>query len=122
MASFIKEFKVALPPGEHMDFLPGSYAQIDIPAYDLDYNNFDRSLIGDLYVPTWEKFGLFGLKQKNTEPTIRATIRMREISSPLRSVLPLLLSNLRSRDLALWMYLAELHLPISSASNLAIRL
>src|SRR5574344_1066192 len=60
VASFIKEFKVALPPGEHMDFLPGSYAQIDIPAYDLDYNNFDRSLIGDLYVPTWEKFGLFG--------------------------------------------------------------
>ena len=72
VASFIKEFKVALPPGEHMDFLPGSYAQIDIPAYDLDYNNFDRSLIGDLYVTTWEKFGLFGLKQKNTEPTIRA--------------------------------------------------
>ena len=72
VASFIKEFKVALPKGEHMDFIPGSYAQIRIPEYDIDYNDFDRDLIGDLYVPTWEKFGIFGLHQKNTEPTIRA--------------------------------------------------
>ena len=72
VASFIKEFKVALPKGEHMDFIPGSYAQIRIPEYDLNYADFDRSLIGDLYVPAWEKFGLFGLKQKNTEATIRA--------------------------------------------------
>ena len=72
VASFIKEFKVQLPPGEHMDFIPGSYAQIKIPAYDINYNDFDRELIGDLYVPTWEKFGLFGLKQKNDTPTIRA--------------------------------------------------
>ncbi len=72
VSSFIKEFKVKLPEGEHMDFIPGSYAQIKIPAYDIDYNNFDRELIGDLYIPVWEKFGLFGLKQKNTEPTIRA--------------------------------------------------
>ncbi len=73
VASFIKEFKVALPPGEHMDFIPGSYAQIAIPAYDIDYDrDMDKSLIGDLYVPTWQKFGIFTLKQKNTEPTIRA--------------------------------------------------
>ena len=72
VATFIKEFKVALPKGEHMDFLPGSYAQIKIPAYDINYNDFDRSLIGDLYVPAWEKFGLFKLHQKNTEPTVRA--------------------------------------------------
>ena len=73
VASFIKEFKVALPPGEHMDFEPGSYAQIKIPTYDIDYNrDFDKNDIGELYVPTWEKFGIFGLKQKNTEATIRA--------------------------------------------------
>ena len=43
VSSFIKEFKVALPPGEHMDFVPGSYAQIKIPAYDcIDYDkDFD---------------------------------------------------------------------------------
>lgn len=72
VATFIKEFKVVLPKGEHMDFIPGSYAQIKIPAYDINYADYDRSLIGDLYVPAWEKFGLFGLHQKNTEPTIRA--------------------------------------------------
>ncbi|MDE6040000.1 MAG: 2Fe-2S iron-sulfur cluster binding domain-containing protein, partial [Muribaculaceae bacterium] len=30
VATFIKEFIVALPEGEHMDFIPGSYAQIKI--------------------------------------------------------------------------------------------
>ena len=73
VASFIKEFKVQLPPGEHMDFEPGSYAQIKIPTYDIDYDrDMDKELIGDLYVPTWQKFGIFGLKQKNEVETIRA--------------------------------------------------
>ena len=73
VATFIKEFIVALPPGEHMNFIPGSYAQIKIPAYTMDYDkDIDKSLIGDEYLLSWEKFGLFGLKCKNTEPTIRA--------------------------------------------------
>ena len=73
VATFIKEFKVQLPPGEHMHFEPGSYAQIRIPKYDIDYDrDMDKALIGDLYIPAWQKFGLFGLKQKNTEETIRA--------------------------------------------------
>ena len=73
VATFIKEFIVALPPGEHMDFIPGSYAQIKIPTYEMDYNkDIDKSLIGDEYLPAWEKFGLFGLKCKNTEETVRA--------------------------------------------------
>ncbi|MBQ7878915.1 MAG: NADH:ubiquinone reductase (Na(+)-transporting) subunit F [Bacteroidaceae bacterium] len=73
VATFIKEFIVALPPGEHMDFVPGSYAQIKIPTFDMDYNvDIDKNLIGDEYLPAWEKFGLLGLKCKNTEPTIRA--------------------------------------------------
>lgn len=72
VSSFIKEFKVKLPEGEHMDFIPGSYAQIRIPEYDIKYSDFDRDLIGDLYVPVWEKFGIFNLQQKNDTPTIRA--------------------------------------------------
>ena len=74
VSSFIKEFKVALPPGEHMDFIPGSYAQIKIPAYDcIDYDkDFDKALIGDEYLGGWEKFNLFSLKAHNPEPTIRA--------------------------------------------------
>ena len=56
-----------------MNFIPGSYAQIKIPTYEMDYDkDIDKSLIGEEYLPAWEKFGLFGLKCKNTEPTIRA--------------------------------------------------
>ena len=73
VATFIKEFIVALPPGEHMDFLPGSYAQIKIPPYEMDYDrDIDKSLIGEEYLPAWEKFGLFTLKCRNTETTVRA--------------------------------------------------
>ncbi|ERK40506.1 NADH:ubiquinone oxidoreductase, F subunit [Segatella baroniae F0067] len=74
VSSFIKEFKVALPAGEHMDFIPGSYAQIKIPAYDcIDYDkDFDKEAIGKDYIGTWEKFNLFSLKAHNLEPTVRA--------------------------------------------------
>ena len=72
VASFIKEFKVQLPKGEHMDFIPGSYAQIKIPAFKIDYNDFDRDLIGEEYLPTWEKNKMFDLHCINTEPTVRA--------------------------------------------------
>ncbi len=73
VATFIKEFIVALPPGEHMDFEPGSYAQIKIPPYKMDYDkDIDKALIGEEYLPSWEKFGLFGLKCQNEETTVRA--------------------------------------------------
>lgn len=73
VATFIKEFIVALPKGEHMNFIPGSYAQIRIPKYSMDYDkDIDKSLIGDEYLPAWEKFGLFSLKCKNDEETVRA--------------------------------------------------
>ena len=73
VATFIKEFIVALPPGEHMNFIPGSYAQIKIPEFEMDYDkDIDKSLIGEEYLPAWNNYGLFGLKCKNTEPTIRA--------------------------------------------------
>lgn len=74
VSSFIKEFKVALPPGEHMDFVPGSYAQIKIPAYDcIDYDkDFDKNDIGEDYIAAWKNFNIFSLKGRNPEPTIRA--------------------------------------------------
>ena len=73
VATFIKEFKVQLPEGAHMDFIPGSYAQIQIPTFNIDYDkDFDKELIGDEYLPAWKQFGLFGLKCVNTDPTIRA--------------------------------------------------
>ena len=73
VATFIKEFIVQLPKGEHMNFIPGSYAQIRIPKYEMSYDkDIDKELIGDEYLPAWEKFGLFTLKAKNTEETVRA--------------------------------------------------
>jgi len=73
VASFIKEFIVALPEGEHMDFIPGSYAQIRIPKFEMDYDkDIDKQSIGDLYIGSWQKFGLFDLKCVNKEETIRA--------------------------------------------------
>jgi len=73
VATFIKEFIVALPEGAHMDFIPGSYAQIKIPPFIIDYDkDIDKASIGDEYLPAWEKFGLFSLKCVNTETTVRA--------------------------------------------------
>lgn len=73
VATFIKELIVKLPEGEHLDFIPGSYAQIAIPEYRMDYAaDIDRDLIGSEYLPAWERFGLFSLKCANTEPTVRA--------------------------------------------------
>ena len=73
VATFIKEFIVALPEGAHMDFIPGSYAQIKIPPFCIDYDkDIDKASIGDEYLPAWEKFGLFSLKCVNTETTVRA--------------------------------------------------
>lgn len=73
VATFIKEFIVALPPGEHMDFIPGSYAQIKIPPFKIDYDkDIDKASIGDEYLPAWKKFGLFDLKCVNAEDTVRA--------------------------------------------------
>lgn len=73
VATFMKEFIVQLPEGAHMNFIPGSYSQIRIPKYEIDYNkDIDKDLIGAEYLPVWENFGLFGLKAKNTEETVRA--------------------------------------------------
>lgn len=39
----------------------------------MDYDkDIDKDLIGPEYLPAWEKFGLFSLKCKNTETTVRA--------------------------------------------------
>ncbi|MDY3852695.1 MAG: NADH:ubiquinone reductase (Na(+)-transporting) subunit F [Prevotella sp.] len=74
VSSFIKEFVVALPPGEHMDFVPGSYAQIKIPAFDcIDYDkDFDKADIGEEYMDAWKNFNIFSLKAHNPEDTVRA--------------------------------------------------
>ena len=69
VATFIKEFTVKLPEGEDIEFKSGEYIQIDIPAYDVDFADMD---VDPIYRGDWEKYGFFGIKYKNTVPTIRA--------------------------------------------------
>ena len=69
VATFIKEFTVKLPEGEDIEFKSGEYIQIDIPAYDVDFADMD---VDPIYRADWEKYGFFGIKYKNTVPTIRA--------------------------------------------------
>lgn len=69
VATFIKEFVVRLPKGEHMDFKPGSYAQIKIPAFEVNYKDYD---VEEQFRADWDKFNMWDLKCINTEPTVRA--------------------------------------------------
>ena len=41
VATFIKEFVVKLPEGEHLNFQSGGYIQIDVPAVTVDYKDID---------------------------------------------------------------------------------
>lgn len=70
VATFIKEFIVALPKGENLDFESGGYIQIDIPKYDaIPYKGF---LIEDEYHPDWDQFKVWDYVAKNDEETFRA--------------------------------------------------
>ncbi len=69
VATFIKEFVVKLPEGEHLNFIPGGYIQIDIPKYDLKYSDFD---IEDRFRGDWDKLKMWDLTCKNEEETMRA--------------------------------------------------
>ena len=69
VATFIKEFVVKLPEGEHLNFQSGGYIQIDVPAVTVDYKDID---VDEQYREDWEKMGVFNLKMVNPTPTVRA--------------------------------------------------
>ena len=69
VATFIKELIVELPEGENLDFQSGGYIQIDIPKYEVDFNNFD---IHKEYHEDWDKFKIWDFKMKNEEEIFRA--------------------------------------------------
>ena len=69
VSSFIKEFIVKLPEGEKMDFKPGSYAQINIPKYNMKYADI---LVEDRFKSEWDKFNMWTLTASNDEETVRA--------------------------------------------------
>lgn len=78
IASFIKEFVVKLPDGEHLNFKPGSYIQIQVPEYEAPFKDFNieaRPAPGQdakRFQPEWDKFKMWDLIGKNAEENVRA--------------------------------------------------
>lgn len=70
VATFIKEFVVKLPEGEHLDFQSGGYIQIDVPKIEVDFGK-DIDVEAE-YRDEWDKFKMWDLKMKNTEEQFRA--------------------------------------------------
>lgn len=69
VATYIKEFVVKLPAGEHLKFVSGSYIQIDIPKYDMKYSEMD---VEERFKPEWDRNKMWDLTAKNDEETMRA--------------------------------------------------
>ena len=69
VATFIKEFKLALPAGEHLNFKAGGYVQIDVPKITVDFKDID---VEEEYRDEWDKYKMWDLKMVNPEETFRA--------------------------------------------------
>ncbi len=69
VATFIKEFIVKLPEGEHLNFRSGGYIQIDVPKCEVHYKDIE---VGEEYKEDWDKYGMWDLVMKNPEPIYRA--------------------------------------------------
>lgn len=69
VSTFIKEFVVKLPEGEDLNFKPGGYIQVDVPATKIEFKDID---VEEEFRGEWDDFGLWDLKMVNPEPTYRA--------------------------------------------------
>ncbi|AGY54065.1 Na(+)-translocating NADH-quinone reductase subunit F [Bacteroidales bacterium CF] len=70
VATFIKEFVVKLPEGEHLKFKSGGYIQIDIPPCEVDFKK-DIDVEPE-YHEDWDRMKIWDLKMVNKEQTFRA--------------------------------------------------
>ncbi|GGQ20379.1 NADH:ubiquinone reductase (Na(+)-transporting) subunit F [Shewanella litoralis] len=68
-ATFIKELLLKIPDGEEVLFKAGGYIQIEAPAHEVRYADFD---IPEEYRGDWVKYGLFDLVSKVDEDVLRA--------------------------------------------------
>ncbi|MFC1817242.1 NADH:ubiquinone reductase (Na(+)-transporting) subunit F [Thermodesulfobacteriota bacterium] len=69
VATFIKELVLQLDSGEELDFKAGAYIQIDIPEYEL---SFDQIEVSEQFRAVWKKFNLWELHAGSQEPVNRA--------------------------------------------------
>ncbi|MGB3775934.1 MAG: NADH:ubiquinone reductase (Na(+)-transporting) subunit F [Leeuwenhoekiella sp.] len=76
VASFIKEFVVAIP--EDMNYKAGGYIQIEIPECEIKFEDIDITAHPEehddpkKFQEEWDKFGLWPLTMKNNETVERA--------------------------------------------------
>ncbi|WP_418263025.1 NADH:ubiquinone reductase (Na(+)-transporting) subunit F [Flavobacterium faecale] len=71
VATYIKEFVVKLPEGEFLDFQSGCYIQLDVPECEIDFKN-ELYKIDDRFKEDYDKYGIWDLTMKNSEPIFRA--------------------------------------------------
>ena len=69
VSSFIKEFVVALPEGEELEFRAGGYIQIECPPHDLKYSDFD---IDERFRDEWDKYNLWQYESHVKKTEMRA--------------------------------------------------
>ncbi|MFQ3174729.1 MAG: Na+-transporting NADH:ubiquinone oxidoreductase subunit F [Flavobacterium sp.] len=71
VATYIKELLVKLPEGEFLEFEPGCYIQIDVPVCEIDFKK-NLYKVADRFKEDYDKFNIWDLKMKNSEPIFRA--------------------------------------------------
>jgi Na+-transporting NADH:ubiquinone oxidoreductase subunit F len=69
VATFIKELKLALPPGEEVPFRAGGYVQLSCPPHEIDFRTFD---IDPQFRDVWDRFDLWRFKSTVPAPVERA--------------------------------------------------
>jgi Na+-transporting NADH:ubiquinone oxidoreductase subunit F len=69
VATFIKELKLSLPPGDEVPFRAGGYVQLTCPAHQLEFRTFD---IDPQFRDVWDRFDLWRFKSVVAAPVDRA--------------------------------------------------
>jgi Na+-transporting NADH:ubiquinone oxidoreductase subunit F len=69
VSTFIKELVLELPKGDTLDFRAGGYIQIECPAHEVRYKDFD---IPELFRGDWDRYNLWQYVSKVPEPVVRA--------------------------------------------------
>ena len=69
VATFIKELVLKIPEGEEVPFRAGGYIQIECPAHEVHYKDFE---IDEQYHADWDKFNVWKYTSKVNGPVVRA--------------------------------------------------
>ena len=69
VATFIKNLELELPEGEDVNFRAGGYIQIEAPAHQVKFSDFN---VEEEYREDWDKFNIWQYESKVDEPIERA--------------------------------------------------